>query len=183
MPTINTYTNVFTLFKNAKFIDVIALNCLWILFITYLISGCSNDATLQHSTYRLSPGKYYAKQYRHSDTIVFHPLTKNSKITGWTELFWTITDDSIYQKDTRGHISFLGLSNSTYKISNDTLTLTFKRDEQKEYIKQPLHDRTRSYKILTSKDTSIILVLLRNKKDYTILKQSEFDFDEDINLR
>lgn len=116
---------------------------LFIVILSVVLLGCSQN---QSKEMKLSHGSYFAKNYRHVDTIQFHKLDKNSVISGWSELYWDISKDSIFQRDTRGHMRFFGKNKCTYFISSDTLTLVYSDDFKDQYL------------ILKSSDTLIELV-------------------------
>ena len=100
------------------------------IYIWGIILVLYNCTELEKKRINLPEGRYFAESWRHSDTITFKPYTSDSLIGGWTELFWTIGKDSVYQKDTRGMTYFSCKERSTYRIKNDTLTLLFKGTNQ-----------------------------------------------------
>lgn len=147
----------------------------FILTVALIILGCTNKNNKTFPAIEIPEGSFYAEEYRHSDTITFQPRKNySSNRRDWTsKLFWTITKDSIYQEDTRGHLDMMGMTKSSYKIVDDTLVLTFTRQElnfrsvseylQTEQSNDELKDSSdiiNRYKILMSNDTIIQLVRL-----------------------
>lgn len=106
----------------------------------------------------LPKGKYYAKYWRNVDTIVFKPYNSEIKIGGFTELFWTITEDSIIQRDTRGLEFFFRKEKCTYHIESDTLSLLFRKTDQSNKKHTKGGDIKEKYKIELLNDTIIKLV-------------------------
>jgi hypothetical protein len=136
-------------------------NSIYIWGIILILFSCT---AIEKKTVNLPEGQYYAKSWRYSDTITFKPYTSDVSVGGWTELFWTISKDSIYQRDTRGMTYSSCKEKSTYQIENDTLTLFFNGANQpnndcidREAIEQ-------KYKIEIVNDTLIKVVRINPMK-------------------
>lgn len=122
---------------------------LFFVFLSAVLLGCSQN---QSKEMKLPYGSYFTKSYRDVDTIQFHKLDTNSVISGGSELYWEISKDSIFQRDTRGHMRFFGENKCTYFISSDTLTLIYPDKFEDQYL------------ILKSSETFIELVNINGRR-------------------
>lgn len=145
-----------------------------ILFSLFSVFSCTNHPLKTSSKSSLTKGEYYATEWRHTDTIVFQKRKPNTRTPGWTEMFWTITKDTIYQRDSRGLIHYFGLEKGTYRFSNDTLIITAAKTNQK--TKQVV--TAERYKILLSNDTLFKLLRLDH-----VSNSANSKIREDIVLR
>lgn len=148
--------------------------------IILILFGCTD---IEKKSINFPEGQYFAESWRHSETITFKPYTSDLSIGGWTELFWTITKDSIYQRDTRGMTYFSCEEKSTYRIENDTLTLFFNGASQsnndcinREVIEQ-------KYKIEIMNDTLIKVVRIKPINRDLKQKTGKGKIESDIQLR
>lgn len=153
-----------------------------ILIIFLFLSGCSDiESSKDTKSKKLPEGEFYAKYWRWTDTIVFKPYNSEVRIGGWTELFWTITKDSIFQKDTRGMSFSFYKEKCTYLIQNDTLSLLFRRSDQSNKRKAKGGDIKEKYKIDLLSDSVIRLV--RPPLDPETLNRIGRGSGDDIQLR
>lgn len=147
-----------------------------------LLCSCSDRENSQGpETKKLPEGKYYAKYWRHTDTIVFKPYNSEILIGGWTELFWTITKDSIFQEDTRGLTYSLYEEKCTYLIQYDTLSLLFRKSDQSNKRHSKGGDIKEKYKIAFFNDT--VIKLVRSPLDPETLNKIGRGNGDDIQLR
>jgi len=146
-----------------------------------LLYSCTE---LQPTRTELPEGKFYAKEWRHSDTLVFKPYTSGAFVGGWSELYWTIHGDSILQHDTRGMTYYFGKEQCTYWIENDTLTLLFKGNEQNNKEHATREALEEKYTIESVNDTLIQLVKINPPMDREEMsKQGRGDSENEIRLR
>ncbi|TNE68222.1 hypothetical protein EP331_15910 [bacterium] len=149
-----------------------------ILPILVLLFSCStkekNDNSVQ---FYLTNGTYLLKGKSSGDTLRF--INERVKRGDWNYKTWEITNDSIFQKDSRGLSNFLGEDRRKYKLIKDTLYVWQNlKNEQSEKIKNG-QELIKKYIVLKSDKKQLELIYL-NKNE---IINTTNEIRSDIQLR
>lgn len=151
---------------------------LQILLILLFLNSCStkekNNKSFQPY---LTNGTYYLKGKSSCDTLRFN--TEKIKRGDWNYKIWKITNDSIFQEDSRGLSSFLGKDRRKYKLNNDTLYIWNKLENKEGRTnKSELESIDKYLLVISNKKELEVIDLNRDKKIDKIN-----DIRSDIQLR
>lgn len=136
---------------------------LQILPVLVLLFSCSSKEKMDDSAkVYLTNGIYLLKGKSSGDTLRF--INEKVKKGDWNYKTWEITNDSIFQEDSRGLSTFFGEDRRRYKLVKDTLYVWQNlKNEQNEKIKNR-KETIKKYLVLKSDKKRIEIVYL-NKNE------------------
>lgn len=137
-------------------------NSIKIIFLALFLLGCtSKESSTKMDKSILYNQTYYLNFKRSNDTMRFQ--AEKYDLGNWNNTTWTITKDSIFQKDSRGLSFSLGKDRRKYSFKNDTLKIWTKTkkstslsDNEQENIEQFL--------VLKSNEKVLEIIDLNSKK-------------------
>jgi maltoporin len=94
-----------------------------ILFILSFLIGCKNS---KKDIQKLESGVYYLNYKLSGDTLFFQTNNPKNLIRNWNKTVWKITEDSIFQDDSRGLSYYFGKDKCSYSLNDNTLTVKYK---------------------------------------------------------
>lgn len=151
---------------------------LQILPILALLFSCStkekNDDSLQID---LTNGTYLLKGKTSADTLRF--INEKVKRGDWNYKTWTITNDSIFQEDSRGLSHFLGEDRRKYILNNDTLLIWKNLKNKTSKMNNNGQEGIEKYLVLKSDKKQLVLINL-NKNE---IRNTTNEIRSDIQLR
>jgi hypothetical protein len=150
---------------------------LLILPILIFLVGCSAEKKLGMTDNKLVEGTFYLNKKLSNDTLRFQ-LEKFDK-GGWNNKVWRITEDTIFQEDSRGLSYYFGKDRCKYQLKNDTLFIwTNIRNDNVEVAKKT-QNNVEKYFVLKSNKKQLELIDLNKNK----LLDTTNEIRSDIQLR
>ncbi|MDX2360352.1 MAG: hypothetical protein QNK23_06075 [Crocinitomicaceae bacterium] len=133
-------------------------NTPYIFALVLIALGCSEPQQVELIETEIITGKYYTNERQRTDTIVFHKNEPNSMMRGWGQVSWEMTQDSLYQSDSRGMSYYFGKNKGSYVINNDTIYVTFKAADQPNNELKRDGCIMEKYVVIQSSDSLLMLV-------------------------
>lgn len=119
--------------------------------IVLLLFSCKEEQ-LPTKEFVLPRGTFFLDfKNSNEDTIVFRQESTNFKRRNWHYKSWEITEDSIFQDDSRGLSYFLKTDKRKYVLNQDSLFIFDRGMSEKDFS---------HYRVLEVKETEFQIVLL-----------------------
>ena len=149
---------------------------LQILPVLIFLVGCSTGNKVD-TIFKLTEGTFYLNKNLSNDTLRFQ-LEKFDK-GDWNNTVWRITEDTIYQEDSRGLSYLFGKDRRKYTLNNDTIYIWMNTRNENSGADKKRQNSIEKYWVLKSDEQQLELIDL-NKNN---VLDTMHEIRSDIQLR